>query len=1085
MTIDKSWISWRKRGKEYWECLQVFLAMASNYKNSDGKIRCPCVKCLNTRFEPLNIVEAHVFDWGFDNGYQKWIYHGESETEVVAQTEVVEHILDDEDDEMIPIVEDFIRPTTEDVQRNSDSFQYYDELFEEIEAELYPGCHWISSLNFLAKLLHLKVRGKIPIGVFDELLKLLNLAFPKGNKIPSTYYEAKKRLKKLGLGYESIHVCEHDCCLFYKEHATKDACPICGTSRWINSTKANGKRVPRKVLRYFPLTPRLKRLYGSRHTAKHMVWHHTGKSKDERVMRHPVDGIAWKDFDAKHPDFASEPRNIRLGLAADGFNPFGNMSLAYSMWPVVLANYNLPPWMCMKDNNFMLALLIPGPKSPGKDMDVFLRPLVDELKELWVDGVDTRDCRTNTVFKLRAALLWTINDFPARSSLSGWSGQGYKACPTCNEDTSSIRVIGKTSYVGHRRFLPSNHRFRRDTNFDGEIERRHPPRRFTCEEILEQVNKLVPQVPGKHDQFGGVKRRRVAEDQNWRKKSIFYELEYWWSNTLKHNIDVMHVEKNVCDSLLGTILDNEKSKDTTNARHDLKKLGIREWMWIYEDDNGKLMKPHAPYVLKADEKLKFCQFIKDVKFPGGFCSNLKKKVNNDLSNVLGLKSHDCHVIIQRLLAIGVRKFLPKDVSTTIAELCNFFRQVCSRTINFKDMEEAQKDLILILCKLELIFPPAFFDIMIHLVLHLPEEAILGGPVFMRWMYPFERYMKKLKNYVGNKARPEGSIAESYVADEALTFCSMYFKGVETKFNRLDRNEDEVIPRNLTVFQSQCRPLTRSNIMPLDRKTREKAEWFIFDNSPEIRPYLDEHLEEIKLQYPDGDHNILHKKIFQRWFHKKIYDLHKLGSLENGEELLALACGSDHLVTYYEGVLVNGVRYMVAERDKKRTTQNSGVSVAGTEGFNYYGTLEDVMMFTFCGVYSVTLFRCKWFNTNPQRKKTIIENNIISINVSGEWYKDDPFILATQAKQDEDDEDVVHDLSSSNFQLTVDLGELILQPSEVATIIDTAQNLNLNQADENDVDGDADNVIDDEGDELLIDRCEDDIVSENDECDSDY
>ncbi|KAM6580121.1 hypothetical protein CsatA_003895 [Cannabis sativa] len=1085
MTIDKSWISWRKRGKEYWDCLQVFLAMASNYKNSDGKIRCPCVKCLNTRFEPLNIVEAHVFDWGFDNGYQKWIYHGESETEVVARTEAVEHILDDEDDEMIPIVEDFIRPTTEDVQRNSDSFQYYDELFEEIEAELYPGCHWISSLNFLAKLLHLKVRGKIPIGVFDELLKLLNLAFPKGNKIPSTYYEAKKRLKKLGLGYESIHVCEHDCCLFYKEHATKDACPICGTSRWITSTKANGKRVPRKVLRYFPLTPRLKRLYGSRHTAKHMVWHHTGKSKDERVMRHPVDGIAWKDFDAKHPDFASEPRNIRLGLAADGFNPFGNMSLAYSMWPVVLANYNLPPWMCMKDNNFMLALLIPGPKSPGKDMDVFLRPLVDELKELWVDGVDTRDCRTNTVFKLRAALLWTINDFPARSSLSGWSGQGYKACPTCNEDTSSIRVIGKTSYVGHRRFLPSNHRFRRDTNFDGEIERRHPPRRFTCEEILEQVNKLVPQVPGKHDQFGGVKRRRVAEDQNWRKKSIFYELEYWWSNTLKHNIDVMHVEKNVCDSLLGTILDNEKSKDTTNARHDLKKLGIRERMWIYEDDNGKLMKPHAPYVLKADEKLKFCQFIKDVKFPDGFCSNLKKKVNNDLSNVLGLKSHDCHVIIQRLLAIGVRKFLPKDVSTTIAELCNFFRQVCSRTINFKDMEEAQKDLILILCKLELIFPPAFFDIMIHLVLHLPEEAILGGPVFMRWMYPFERYMKKLKNYVGNKARPEGSIAESYVADEALTFCSMYFKGVETKFNRLDRNEDEVIPRILTVFQSQCRPLTRSNIMPLDRKTREKAEWFIFDNSPEIRPYLDEHLEEIKLQYPDGDHNILHKKIFQRWFHKKIYDLHKLGTLENGEELLALACGSDHLVTYYEGVLVNGVRYMVVERDKKRTTQNSGVSVAGTEGFNYYGTLEDVMMFTFCGVYSVTLFRCKWFNTNPQRKKTIIENNIISINVSGEWYKDDPFILATQAKQDEDDEDVVHDLSSSNFQLTVDLGELILQPSEVATIIDTAQNLNLNQADENDVDGDADNVIDDEGDELLIDRCEDDIVSENDECDSDY
>ena len=154
------------------------------------------------------------------------------------------------------------------------------------------------------------------------------------------------------------------------------------------------------------------------------------------------------------------------------------------------------------------------------------------------------------------------------------------------------------------------------------------------------------------------------------------------------------------------------------------------------------------------------------------------------------------------------------------------------------MEEAQKDLVLILCKMELIFPPAFFDIMIHLILHLPEELILGGPVFMRWMYPFERYMKKLKNYVGNKARPEGSIAEGYVADEALTFCSMYFKGVETRFNRLDRNEDEVVPRNLEVFKSQCRPITKANLRRLDHATRERTQRYIYNNSLEIQPYLE-------------------------------------------------------------------------------------------------------------------------------------------------------------------------------------------------------------------------------------------------------
>ena len=93
------------------------------------------------------------------------------------------------------------------------------------------------------------------------------------------------------------------------------------------------------------------------------------------------------------------------------------------------------------------------------------------------------------------------------------------------------------------------------------------------------------------------------------------------------------------------------------------------------------------------------------------------------------------------------------------------------------MENAEDQVIQILCKLELIFPPAFFDIMIHLILHLPKETILGGPFYMRWMYPVERYMKKLKNYVRNKACPEGSIAEGYVADEALTFCSQYLQGI--------------------------------------------------------------------------------------------------------------------------------------------------------------------------------------------------------------------------------------------------------------------------------------------------------------------
>ncbi|GKC38256.1 hypothetical protein Tco_1050640 [Tanacetum coccineum] len=83
------------------------------------------------------------------------------------------------------------------------------------------------------------------------------------------------------------------------------------------------------------------------------------------------------------------------GLAADGLNPFGKLSQSYNMCPVILTTYNMPPWLCMKESSLMLMLLILDPKSPGKDIDVYLRPLIDDLKDLWaLKGVETIDIAT-------------------------------------------------------------------------------------------------------------------------------------------------------------------------------------------------------------------------------------------------------------------------------------------------------------------------------------------------------------------------------------------------------------------------------------------------------------------------------------------------------------------------------------------------------------------------------------------------------------------------------------------------------------------------------------------------------------------
>ena len=149
-------------------------------------------------------------------------------------------------------------------------------------------------------------------------------------------------------------------------------------------------------------------------------------------MSHPADGEAWQDFDREYPDFADDARNLRLGLATDGFNPFSEKNTKYSMWRVFVVPYNLPPWACMEESNFMMALLIPGPTCPGKDFDVFLEPLVEDLLELWA-GVRAYDAITGKMFNPRAAVLWCIHDYPALSTLSGRTTKGYFACTHCDK----------------------------------------------------------------------------------------------------------------------------------------------------------------------------------------------------------------------------------------------------------------------------------------------------------------------------------------------------------------------------------------------------------------------------------------------------------------------------------------------------------------------------------------------------------------------------------------------------------------------------------------------------------------------------
>jgi len=120
----------------------------------------------------------------------------------------------------------------------------------------------------------------------------------------------------------------------------------------------------------------------SKDIAKDMRWYKDKRLEDRDYLRHPADSVVWKEFDKKHAWFTVDSRNVQLGLASNGFNPFGNMSTSYSMWPVVHMPYTFHPWRCMKDPYMILSLLILERKAPGNKIDVYLRLLVDDLKKL-------------------------------------------------------------------------------------------------------------------------------------------------------------------------------------------------------------------------------------------------------------------------------------------------------------------------------------------------------------------------------------------------------------------------------------------------------------------------------------------------------------------------------------------------------------------------------------------------------------------------------------------------------------------------------------------------------------------------------
>ncbi|XP_010463429.1 PREDICTED: uncharacterized protein LOC104744109 [Camelina sativa] len=490
-------------------------------------------------------------------------------------------------------------------------------------------------------------------------------------------------------------------------------------------------------------------------------------------------------------------------------------------------------------------------------------------------------------------LLWTISDFPAYGNLAGCKVKGKMGCPICGKHTNSLWLSHsrKHVYMCHRKSLSPLHSFRGKNNwFDGKAEHETKGRILTGRNISLLLRNYKNDFGNRKDT--GKKRSRAGCDI-----PSDNEDEYSASDDEEEDLAEKYEEE----------LSRWKKRSIfftmpywEESRKDLETLGIK---------NDLHPKAHGKRTLLPAEECK----------------------------VMGLKSHDYHVLMQQLLPVAVRVLLPKGPRIAIFRICAFFNCV-----------------------------------------HLGREARLAGPIHFRWMYPFERYMKVLKDYVRNPARPEGCIAESYLAEECMKFSSDFLKtttNVEEKEERNTEYESHSILEGRPISAG-----TSFNLTDMDRKIAHLA---VIQNTTMVEPYID-------------------------IYKTHMVDVDVMQVIYGDETLKWLAYGPRSIARSYTGYIVNGMQFHT--KSMHRLSQNSGVYYEATamcrpsardtaqlvDVVSYYGRIVDIILLDY-NVFYVPIFRCH-LDVKGNNVKVEDGFTLINMNQSQMSFAKDPFILASHARQ---------------------------------------------------------------------------------------
>jgi hypothetical protein len=369
----------------------------------------------------------------------------------------------------------------------------------------------------------------------------------------------------------------------------------------------------------------------------------------------------------------------------------------------------------------------------------------------------------------------------------------------------------------------------------------------------------------------------------------------------------------VRSSLGHCLTQTKKTRDHGHARADLKKMENRPELWLDDSVKGTEL-PTSCITLSNHEE--FCGFLKNVKVSSSDSTNVSRLISLlDLKVALDVKSHDYHVLLTRMIDVGIQNILQVNVREAIMNFCFFFNAIGHKVLSDEALKSLEKRHYETLCFLEMYFPPTFFDISIHFITHLIKEIKLLGHVFLHQMYAYDRFNGILKSFIINRAYPEGSMVQGYCIEEA----------VEWALNYADSSNSIGVPKSHHEGSLVGKWTIGKKAITLYPNLFHCTHFHMLQQMSSVSEYLDEHKEVLLRDNLGRNESWLaneHMRKLIGWLRDRISQ----SDTQTSKYLKKLAHGPIFTIVTYQGYDINEYTFCTEQQNKKSMYQNSGVRV---------------------------------------------------------------------------------------------------------------------------------------------------------------